>query len=87
MFGLGKAISAIGLGMNLWKSFKEAKSWKEGEKLAGFKWVEVAKRKGVLDPEIKYSWRRPEHVETLLLEGTHDLVYALDEETKPTFPR
>ncbi len=82
MIGLGDAISAIGLGVQLWEKFKGGQQWEEAEKLVNLKWAEVAKEKGLLDPERRYVWRRTRDVETVLLEGKFDLVYALDEERK-----
>ena len=82
MLGLGEAFSAVGLAITLWDKFKSARKWPEADKLVDIKWPDVAKEKGVLDPEITYVWRRPTEVERLLLEGKHDVVYALDKERK-----
>ena len=82
MLGLGEAISAVGLGVTLWQSFKDARTWKEEEKLVDLQWLEVAKRTGTLDPDLEYVWAAPRKVERLILENTHDLVYALDEKQK-----
>ncbi len=82
MIGLGEAISAIGLGVQLWGKFKGGQQWEESEKLVNLKWLEKAKEKGLLDSGRRYVWRRVADVETTLLEGKFDLVYALDEERK-----
>ena len=82
MIGLGEAISAVGLGVQLWGKFKGGQQWEESEKLVNLKWAKVAQEKGLLDPSKRYVWRRAADVETTLLEGKFDLVYALDKERK-----
>ncbi len=82
MFGLGEGISAVGLGLNLWDRFKEARIWSEDEKLVDGHWVALAKQKNLLDPDFDYVWCRRDKVETRLLAGTHELVFALDDEQK-----
>ena len=82
MLGLGEAISVVGLGVTLWKTFKDARTWSEDEKLVDLAWLEIAKEKGVVDPDIEYVWAAHRKVERLVLEETHDVVYALDEESK-----
>ncbi len=82
MIGLGEAISAVGLGVQLWDKFKGGQQWEESEKLVNLEWAKVAQEKGLLDSSKRYVWRRAADVETTLLEGKFDLVYALDEERK-----
>ena len=82
MIGLGEAISVVGLSAQLWEIFTGGQQWEESEKLVNLKWAEVAQEKGLLDSGRRYVWRRVADVETTLLEGKFDLVYALDEERK-----
>ena len=82
MIGLGEAISAVGLGFQLWVKFKGSQQWEESEKLVNLKWLKVAQEKGLLDSERRFVWRRVADVETTLLEEKFDLVYALDEKRK-----
>lgn len=72
----------VGLGLNLWDRLKEARIWSEDEKLVDGHWVALAKQKNLLDPDVEYVWSRPDMVETRLLAGTHELVFALDDEQK-----
>ena len=82
MFGLGDGISVIGLAVTLWQKHKEAKTWTQEDKLVDSEWLELAKEKGVIDPEVIYGWSVPESVERRLLAGTHEMVFALDPERK-----
>ncbi len=82
LIGLGEAISAIGFGGQLWGKFKGARQWKESEQLVNLDWLIIAKEKGLLDSETLSVWRLVADVESTLLEGTFDLVYALDEKRK-----
>ncbi len=82
MIGLGEAISAVGLGVQLSGKFKGGQQWEESEKLVNLKWAKVAQEKGLLDSGRRYVWRRVADVETTLLEGKYDLIYALDKERK-----
>ena len=82
MFGLGEGISAVGMALTLWDRFKGARNWSEDEKLVDRDWFDLAKEKGILDPDVEYVWSAHRKVETRLLAGTHELVFALDEEQK-----
>ncbi len=82
MIGLGEAISAIRFGDQLSGKFKGARQWNESEKLIKLDWLIIAKENWLLDSGTQYVWRHDADVESTLLEGTFDLVYALDEERK-----
>ena len=82
MFGLGERVSIVGLGLQLWKKYKDAQKWETRDKLVDNQWFTLAIEKGVLEADLDYSWSLLEKVETRLLQETHDIIYALDEEAQ-----
>ena len=82
MFGLGESVSIVGLGLQLWKKYKDAQKWETRDKLVDNQWFTLAIEKGVLEADLDYSWSLLEKVETRLLQKTHDIIYALDEEAQ-----
>ena len=82
MFGLGDSVSIVGLSLQLWKKYKDAQKWETRDKLVDNQWFTLAIEKGVLEADIDYSWSLLEKVETRLLQETHDIIYALDEEAQ-----
>ena len=82
MFGLGESVSIVGLGLQLWNKYKDAQKWETRDKLVDNHWFTLAIEKGVLEADLDYSWSHLEKVETRLLQETHDIIYALDEEAQ-----
>jgi len=78
MAALNEAYTMVGLGETLWQSVPEARGWAEAELEVGDDWIALALREGALDAEGQYFWEPPDEVDRLLLEGTYDLIYALE---------
>ena len=82
MFGLGKSISAVGLAATLWQTFKDGATWTEVDKIVSANWLDLAKKRYVLDPDLEYRWSAFDKVESRILEGAYGLAYALDPSAK-----
>ena len=79
----GLAINALGLFHKLVKSHKDLGDWKESDLEVEFAWVGVALERGLLDGEKSdYAWPLAKRVPTLELKGTHQTVFAINEDTR-----
>ena len=80
------AITALGVFHSLRKSHKDLQNWEESDLEVEFRWLDVALEKGFLDGEkYDYAWPWAKRVPTLELEGTHQTVFAINEDTRSRY--
>lgn len=81
--GEGLAVSGLNLALNLFKTVKDAQSWKESDIEVDSDWLELAIEKGILPgPSGDYQWINESRVPSAELRGTHSPIIAHNDERK-----
>jgi len=78
MFGLGESVSIVGLGLQLWKKYKDAQKWETRDRLVDNQWFTLAIEKGVLEADLDYSWSHLERITPMVDDPFGELIAMLN---------